>query len=400
MARTRKPLLLTLLWTAAVASSLLADEVRRTDGSVVIGRARVDGDVVRVVTESGTVVLPRSDVVRIRSDAELLDELDRLAQMAGDRPYAWLDIARRARQWRLDDRMWRDLDRCLLLSTATSDRARLDAFLAELEPALLPAHRLRASDATQVRELLYLVRPEVPAAKVAAVEAVLASFQSDEAASALRARARDASSDLQRIVALSAIERRGGQEAERFVWRAAILDSSRDIRASVAQHVVADGARDEAVDYLATGLASEDPGRRIRTAEALADLGGDAAIGHLVAAGPAVPAAAEGLPGGSTRAYAAFVNQQAYIRDFNVEVAQASFIADPVVDVVQSGTVLDVTVHAVATYRTYILGAYRAALQRLTGDDPGPNPETWAAWLAARRAEAPAAPAKAPTTPH
>ncbi len=38
----------------------------------------------------------------------------------------------------------------------------------------------------------------------------------------------------------------------------------------------------------------------------------------------------------------AIINQTAYVRDFNVEVAQASFIADPVVDVIQDGVVLDV----------------------------------------------------------
>ena len=47
---------------------------------------------------------------------------------------------------------------------------------------------------------------------------------------------------------------------------------------------------------------------------------------------------------GASRGHIAFLNQQAYIRDFDVEVAQASFIADPQIDVLQSGTVLDATV--------------------------------------------------------
>jgi len=42
------------------------------------------------------------------------------------------------------------------------------------------------------------------------------------------------------------------------------------------------------------------------------------------------------------RGHVAVVNQTAYIRDFDVEVAQASFIADPKVDVIQDGVVLDV----------------------------------------------------------
>jgi general secretion pathway protein D len=42
------------------------------------------------------------------------------------------------------------------------------------------------------------------------------------------------------------------------------------------------------------------------------------------------------------RGHVAVINQTAYIKDFDVEVAQAAFIADPKVDVVQDGVVLDV----------------------------------------------------------
>ncbi len=42
------------------------------------------------------------------------------------------------------------------------------------------------------------------------------------------------------------------------------------------------------------------------------------------------------------RGHVAVINQTAFVRDFDVEVAQASFIADPKVDVIQDGVVLDV----------------------------------------------------------
>ncbi|MCA8950324.1 MAG: hypothetical protein KDE27_12535 [Planctomycetes bacterium] len=42
------------------------------------------------------------------------------------------------------------------------------------------------------------------------------------------------------------------------------------------------------------------------------------------------------------RGHVAVINQTAYVRDFDVEVAQAAFIADPKVDVIQDGVVLDV----------------------------------------------------------
>ena len=77
----------------------------------------------------------------------------------------------------------------------------------------------------------------------------------------------------------------------------------------------------------------------------------------------------------------AITQQTAYIRDFDVEVAQAAFIANPVVDVIQSGVVLDVTVAAVVTHRIQIVNAYRGALRCLVGSDPGSDPSRWTDWL-------------------
>ena len=94
---------------------------------------------------------------------------------------------------------------------------------------------------------------------------------------------------------------------------------------------------------------------------------------------------------GAVRGHFAMIRQQAYVRDFDVEVAQASFIADPKVSVLQSGVVLDTTVHAVVTYRTKIVAAYRRALHRLTGADPGRDPASWEAWRETTTAARPAA---------
>ena len=86
------------------------------------------------------------------------------------------------------------------------------------------------------------------------------------------------------------------------------------------------------------------------------------------------------------RAHAAFITQQAYIRDFDVEVAQSSFIADPKVDALTYGSVLDVRVGAVVTQRIQIVGSLRRAISKLEGADPGDDVAKWEAWLAARRA--------------
>ncbi len=66
------------------------------------------------------------------------------------------------------------------------------------------------------------------------------------------------------------------------------------------------------------------------------------------------------------RGHVAVINQTAYVRDFDVEVAQAAFIADPKVDVIQDGFVLDVqpVVHHDRKYVTLNLNPTVAELTR------------------------------------
>ena len=70
-----------------------------------------------------------------------------------------------------------------------------------------------------------------------------------------------------------------------------------------------------------------------------------------------VPALGRWLEEGDERNGAppvAVINQTAYVRDFDVEVAQAAFIADPKVDVIQDGLVLEVE-PVILNDRKYIL---------------------------------------------
>ena len=66
------------------------------------------------------------------------------------------------------------------------------------------------------------------------------------------------------------------------------------------------------------------------------------------------------------RGHVAVINQTAYVRDFDVEVAQAAFIADPKVDVIQDGIVLDVNpiIQNDRKYITLNLNPTVAELQR------------------------------------
>jgi hypothetical protein len=73
----------------------------------------------------------------------------------------------------------------------------------------------------------------------------------------------------------------------------------------------------------------------------------------------------------------AITSQIAYVKDYDVEVAQTAFIADPVVDVIQDGAVLETAVIHVQVERRL----YRDALRHLTGADFGTKPGAWRRWL-------------------
>ena len=171
---------------------------------------------------------------------------------------------------------------------------------------------------------------------------------------------------------------------DRFVFRTAILDRSPDVRREAIHVSRSLDRNDEAIKYNAPLLLHDNAKFRIRAAEAFGELADNAAVPLLVAAGPTAGMMRRALPGGATRAHMAVMQQIAYVRDYDVEVAQASFIADPKVDVLHAGVVLDVTVMAVTTHRIEVVRAYRNAIKRIVNVDPGPDPKKWGAWLERR----------------
>lgn len=368
---------------AALCPSLLADEVRLSDGRVVVGATKTVGKYLHVKTVDGTLRIPHDEVVRVRTDAELRAELDSLATRAGSSSFARLQLARTARDFGLHDEMWELLDGVLAQSNGEAHEQSRE-FLAELEPVVLPVKWRKTNTETRVRELLHRIRPGTPAALHAAVEELLVREKASDAE--LRTRARTASRADRRLVALRALARRDTEGNDSFVYRAAILDREVEGRAAAARFLGGRDDTEKAILYLAPGLMHPSSAVRIRTAEAYGHMGDEVALELLVAAGPlAGTVAAGGEDDGSVRGHVAFLQQRSYIRDFNVEVAQASFIADPVVDVITSGTVLDADVHAVFTVRTEIVRAYRKSIRQIAGEDPGVDVDDWAEWLATRR---------------
>ena len=387
MATNFSTLLRTLPAVAALALALPTaaqglKELRLKDGRILVGQVCGKGTDYIVTTHAGSVTVAKEDVARARGHQELQAALKAKAKKAGDSVFASLNLAKVARDYGLEPEMWRLLDRALAAPeearTAPVTR-RLREFLAELEPQLLPRSVRQAPTDKRVKAMLSRCHASVKAGKLAALEELM--VREPNADQALRQHARRNGSFRQRIAALSALQRRATAGNDRFVMRTTVLDRNQKVRTAAAE-VCRPTITPEAVTYMAGGLAHSDPKVRVRTAEALGAVGHRAAVDLLVKAGPH---AATGLrraasDTGASRGHIAFLNQQAYIRDFDVEVAQASFIADPQIDVLQSGTVLDATVIGVTEIRK-IVYAYRNSLKLLTRRDPGPDPRAWSRWL-------------------
>lgn len=368
------------------------------DGRVLVGKVTERGDNLQIATRDGVVVVASKDVARHRKDAELRRGLAEQARTAGDSRFAHLQLAGQARAFGLEPELWQHLDRALALGStehrgadAATDAAldrRLADFLAQLGPELLPLRHRAAPTRIRVQELLAALRHDVRPSRRAAVEELL--VRETNADEDLRRQARSNPTPACRIGALRALERRSLAGNDRFVLRTAIFDASSEVRAAAV--ALSRPLADADVDYFATGLADQNAKVRIRTAEALGELGNPAAVKLLVLAAPHAGkglAAADGADG-SVRGHIAILEQRAYVRDFDVEVAAAAFIADPQIDILQSGMVLDVTVHGVFS-EPVIVDSYRKALHRLTAQDPGADPRGWPQWLIRQRNQAPAA---------
>lgn len=370
-----------LVSTLALSAGAAADEVRLTDGRTIYGEVHNRGAVLVIDTKDGVVSVAANDVQRVRSAAELRTELSGLASRCEPMSaFCCLHLAHVARDFALDDEMWVYLDKAMAHGQIpVSVQERMDGFLGALEPELLPARWRKASPPVRAREILLRLRDGEPRAKQIAAARVLAGLEG--AAAELRTRARSATLPDQRAVANAAIFRADTDEARRFVYRTAVLDDAADVRSSAVE-LAQTGFGKEATAYLAPALLHDNPKVRMRAAEAMAAIGDAAAASLIVRAAPV--AAATGEYGG-TRAHAAFLTQQSYIKDFDVEVAQASFIANPKVDALTYGSVIDVRIGAVTTSRIHIVEAFRRAVVKLEGADPGTDPATWEQWLAARR---------------
>ncbi|MAG58683.1 MAG: hypothetical protein CMJ83_20530 [Planctomycetes bacterium] len=123
------------------------------------------------------------------------------------------------------------------------------------------------------------------------------------------------------------------------------------------------------VNVYAAQLSNPDNTIKARAAQALGELGAKAAAAPLAKA-----LAASFKP---NRVHIINITQMAYVKDYDVEVAQTAFIADPIVDILQEGSILEVALISVGVVRH----VYRNNLRRLTGVDLGTDPKAWRDWV-------------------
>jgi hypothetical protein len=359
------------------------DEVHLRDGRVLVGAVVGSGERVAIHTRAGVIEVAAAEITSRRSEDELRAEVERLAAARGDDALGHLELARLARDYGLTAELWHHVERCL--AAVESDPAspiapRLSELLATLAPELLPERDRDAAPDRFARALLRQARTGVGAGKRAAIVEVLVRAEGSDRA--LEEAARTALAP-QRTLALEALQRRAAGRHVALVAQRSVADPDAGVRETAARLVRDHGSPAAAVRQLAYGLLDAAPRLRIDTAAALGDIGGPEAAAVLVLAGPLAGVAAQSGGAGGVRSNMSVTTSRAYIRDFNVEIAQAAAIAKPVVGSLRTGVALDVTVAAVVTERVQIESAYRNALRKIAGSDPGPDPQTWRQWLAA-----------------
>ncbi len=174
----------------------------------------------------------------------------------------------------------------------------------------------------------------------------------------------------QRFIAVQALGRSDETRRVKPLYRRALGDPSPQVRHEANRSLIKHDDGTTAGPFLKALMESEMPVVRTRAAESLAMLGDRRAVPALIAALGAAGS------GGAPRNHVRFGRQTAYVKDFDVEIAQAAVIADPIVDIVEEGVVLDVAVVSVGIERRI----YSSALNRLTGADLGGDVRDWVTW--------------------
>lgn len=174
-----------------------------------------------------------------------------------------------------------------------------------------------------------------------------------------------------RVFAVKTLSRTRDRTALPFLIRTSMYDAKEEVRNAAFRAIKGYGDADVFFPY-ARATFSNEPLASIQGAKALAELGDLRGV-DVILRRVSIALGAAG------RANIMVGQQNSYIQDFDVEIAQAAAIGDPIVQTIRDGVILDVKVlggHGegwIAEQR----GSYSRALQDLTGRDYG---QDWKAW--------------------
>ena len=385
----------------ALAGTSAADVVRTQDGRVLEGKVvEVAGDRLEVQTPLGSFTIPRSEVSAWERcptpHEEYASRRQALEQEAGvEDHYAlarWCESkglasqarahfqevveldaghegARRALGWRRIDGRWVSPDRVL-------EEA---GFVREGGRWMLPGEReLLDHEGTAVTTLDDLTARNVralvsidPEARSQA-EASLIAADPARVLPQLLIALRDERWDL-RAGAARMLGKIGGERVEPTLVTRALVDRVAAVRGAAVEGLREGNHRDIYAPFV-RAMAADEMAIRVNAVAALGELGDERAVGYLVKH--------IHYTGSGPRSHIYIGRQIAYVRDYDVEVAQRAAIADPIIGTIQDGLVLDVQVTSIEGDRITIERRYTSgALGRLTGaEPPGVVEDSRAAW--------------------
>lgn len=157
-----------------------------------------------------------------------------------------------------------------------------------------------------------------------------------------------------------------------------VRDPQEDVR-SAAARALGSSQDPSILGPLVAALDSDNTALAERAAVALGYTGLPQAVPAMAnALLSSAPASSAGTA--SPNGYVFFGRQQAYVQDFDVEVATFAAIGDPVINVLTSGAVLEARVNGVTTTRVSFRKSLVRSIERLTGDDLGNSKRSWEKW--------------------
>jgi hypothetical protein len=157
-----------------------------------------------------------------------------------------------------------------------------------------------------------------------------------------------------------------------------LLDGSEEVRREASLSLKAANV-EAAILPAVRALASNSEVVRANAIESLGMMGYPAAVEPLVMRLAALQSS--GSSHSAPRAHIYVGKQQAYIQDFDVEVAQGAAIADPMINTLVEGSLLDARVIGVTVFTTAVESQrIRSSLAKLTGEER--SAKGWLDWWA------------------